>query len=164
MGSYKKLFKNMASIDQIINSINDSCKKRGDKYKNYSCKTVSWDDVQRGTVGGGLSCWGSNITDTYLKSKDGRQLFTVRSDNWNEKLGVVNAKDVKLISGNQFQGNTHEDLENITLKDFLTQIKEYGGYTGLDVESLENEDLDKDVQSDFRQHFYRLMKKSLEIL
>lgn len=34
------------------------------------CQVVSWDDVSRGTVGGSLSCWGANITDTYLKSKN----------------------------------------------------------------------------------------------
>ena len=68
------------SINETINAINRACSDKGGVYSEYSCKTVSWDDVSRGTVGGGLSCWGSNITDTYLKSKDGRQLYTVRSD------------------------------------------------------------------------------------
>ncbi|CAE6909993.1 unnamed protein product [Symbiodinium sp. CCMP2592] len=61
--------------------------------KSYSCKIVSWDDVSRGTVGGSLSCWGANITDTYLKSRSGTALFTVRSNNWNEKLGYIGAQD-----------------------------------------------------------------------
>jgi len=150
MGSYKKLFKKMASIDQIIGSINDSCRKRGGKYKNYSCKTVSWDDVQRGTVGGGLSCWGSNITDTYLKSKDGRRLFTVRSDNWNEKLGHVSTNQIALVQGNQ---SSEKELSPITLKTFLENAKKYGNYAGLDVESLANLDLDQKVSVRFQTTF-----------
>ncbi len=35
-----------------------------------------------------------------FEAKDGRSLFTVRSDNWNEKLGVVRAEDVALLLGN----------------------------------------------------------------
>ena len=76
-----------ASVDQTMQAINAACKARGGAHAGYSCKTVSWDDAARGTVGGGLSSLGSNITDTYLKAKDGQRLFTVRPDNWNEKLG-----------------------------------------------------------------------------
>ena len=67
-----------SSVQETLAAINSACKGRGSHYANYSCKTVSWDDVQRGTVGGGASCWGSNITDTRLWAKDGRSLFTVR--------------------------------------------------------------------------------------
>ena len=52
------------NVNQIINSINKTCQSKGEKYSQYSCQTVSWDDVQRGTVGGELSSWGGNITDT----------------------------------------------------------------------------------------------------
>ena len=55
---------NVAATQQAINHV---CRSRGGHYAQYSCKTVSWDDASRGTVGGGLSAWGSNITDTYLK-------------------------------------------------------------------------------------------------
>jgi len=59
-----------ASAGDVINAINAACKTRGGHYAGYSCKIVSWDDVSRGTtVSGGLSCWGANITDTYLKAK-----------------------------------------------------------------------------------------------
>ena len=54
----------MASISDTLNQINSTLKESGGHYSNYSCKTVSWDDVQRGTVGGSLSCWGANITDS----------------------------------------------------------------------------------------------------
>ena len=69
--------KNQEEVNEVIASINSALKSRGGRYSTYSCKKVSWDDVSRGTVGGGLSCWGSNITDTDLKAKDGRSLFTV---------------------------------------------------------------------------------------
>ena len=58
----------------------------------YRCQTVSWDDVERGTVGGSLSSLGANITDTRLWERHGQQLYTVRSQNWNEKLGAVSSR------------------------------------------------------------------------
>ena len=71
-------FGEQASVGQTMLAINMACKARGGAHAGYSCKTVSWDDAARGTVGGCLSSWGSNITDTYLKAKDGTRLFTVR--------------------------------------------------------------------------------------
>merc|ERR1719502_657198 len=106
-----------ASADETMRSINESLRARGGKYGAYSCTAVSWDDVSRGTVGGGLSCWGANITDTYLKSKDGTPLFTVRSDNWNEKLGRVGTGDVALVAGNHVPGGG--ELAPVTLRGFL---------------------------------------------
>merc|ERR1711907_907032 len=116
----------------------------------YSCKTVSWDDVSRGTVGGSLSCWGSNITDTYLKSKSGEQLFTVRSDNWNEKLGVISSNDVALVQGNQ---SNKGNLSPITLKTFLKNSKQYGGYTGMKTEDLSDDVLDQKCSIRFQTTF-----------
>lgn len=95
----------------------------------YSCKTVSWDDANRGQVFGSLSSLGSNITDTYLKAKDGTPLLTVRSDNWNEKLGIVHPEDIALLIGNCDPGST---LRNITLKQFLDHPGFFGGgYAGI---------------------------------
>ena len=109
------------TVDQTIKAINifEACVKKGGVYKDYSCKTVSWDDVKRGNVGGNLSCWGANITDTYLTAKDGRRLFTVRSDNWNEKLGVVSTSDVAIVQGNQ---NPQSNIPDSTSSNFLTRL------------------------------------------
>lgn len=52
-----------SSVRETCNAINTARKDKGGVYKDYFCKTVSWDDVQRGTVGGTLSCWGGNIYD-----------------------------------------------------------------------------------------------------
>ena len=83
-----------ASVGETITSINASLANT-----DYRCRKVSWDDVERGTVGGGLSCWGANITDTRLWEKSGKQLYTVRSQNWNEKLGAVSAHEIALMAG-----------------------------------------------------------------
>lgn len=175
----------MASItvNETIKAINEACKTKGGVYKGYSCKTVSWDDVKRGNVGGNLSCWGANITDTYLTAKDGRRLFTVRSDNWNEKLGVVSTSDVAIVQGNQnpesnipdstgknflmrlftknqrdpsgtqSTGATTPELKPITLKNFLENAKQYGSYAGLKTENLSNEILDKKCSIRFQTTF-----------
>lgn len=114
------------SVLATMEKINAVCHSAGGKYGGYRCQVVSWDDVCRGTVDGSLSCWGANITDTYLKSKTGQQLFTVRSDNWNEKLGVVQADEVAVVAANG-QG----PLQPVTLRSFLQQLGQYGGYAGL---------------------------------
>merc|ERR1719502_521920 len=119
-----------ASVSDVMNSINGTLKEAGGAYREYSCKTVSWDDVSRGTVGGGLSCWGANITDTRLWAKDGRQLFTVRSDNWNEKLGAVSASDIAVVAGNHVRGGSG-DLRPVTLRDLLKNLGMYSNYAGL---------------------------------
>lgn len=125
----------------------------------YSCKTISWDDVSRGTVGGSLSCWGSNITDTRLKAKDGTDLFTVRSDNWDEKLGEVRAGDVALLVGNCEHG---EQLRNVTLTDFLKSPAESGGaYAGLDGDlSLADADADAKVSIRFQTVFLPIQENA----
>ena len=83
-----------ANVSDTMDAINESLKQLGGSYTEYSCQTVSWDDVDRGESGGALSCWGENITDTRLWEKNGKQLYTVRSDNWNEKLGKVGADEM----------------------------------------------------------------------
>ena len=122
-------------------------------YSNYSCKVVSWDDVQRGTFGGSLSCWGSNITDTRLYAKDGRQLFTVRGDYWNERLGKVNANELALIASSIDGGGGVTGLEPITLRAFLQNISNYGAYANLTKDSLFDEQLDQEVSVRFQTTF-----------
>merc|ERR1712216_894543 len=132
---------------------NAALKATGGVHAGYSCHFVSWDDVKRGTNDdGSLSCWGANITDTRLCAKDGRQLFTVRSDNWNEKLGTVDASDVALITGNTHGGKTV--LAPVTLRDFLRRIGDHGEYVGLSPkQSLCDEELDAKVSIRFQTTF-----------
>ncbi|CAE7317443.1 yhcT [Symbiodinium natans] len=107
-------------------AINAACRSKGGHYAGYSCKVVSWDDVSRGTVGGSLSCWGANITDTYLKSRSGTALFTVRSENWDEKLGVVGAQEVAVVAG-----KGAGPPQPVTLRTILQELGAYGKYAGL---------------------------------
>eukprot|EP00490_Sorites_sp_Unknown_P012977 CAMPEP_0114648082 /NCGR_PEP_ID=MMETSP0191-20121206/6165_1 /TAXON_ID=126664 /ORGANISM="Sorites sp." /LENGTH=426 /DNA_ID=CAMNT_0001861295 /DNA_START=107 /DNA_END=1387 /DNA_ORIENTATION=+ len=115
------------AVREVMDTINSVCRSRGGHYAGYSCQVVSWDDVSRGTVGGSLSCWGANITDTYLKSKTGTSLFTVRSDNWNEKLGVVSADEVAVVAGSGGRG----PVQPVTLRSVLQGLGHFGGYAGL---------------------------------
>mmetsp|Transcript_44161 Transcript_44161/g.79437 ORF Transcript_44161/g.79437 Transcript_44161/m.79437 type:complete len:434 (+) Transcript_44161:82-1383(+) len=140
-----------SSVQETMKSINQDCRSKGGKYAGYSCKVVSWDDVSRGTVGGSLSCWGANITDTYLKSKDGTQLFTVRPDNWNEKLGRVSSAEVALVAGNHVPGGSA--LAPQTLRSFLENLGEYGSYAGLSPVVDFSKDLDKECSIRFQTTF-----------
>lgn len=125
-----------AGVQETREAIDAALREQGGVYGSYSCKEVSWDDVSRGTVSGQLSCWGSNITDTYLKAKDGTPLFTVRPDNWNERLGHVRADHVALLVGNCDDDSAFAPhpppLRNVTLRDFLADAHGSGGaYSGL---------------------------------
>ena len=132
-----------------MKAINDACRSKGGHYATYSCKVVSWDDVSRGTVGGSLSCWGSNITDTYLKSRSGTQLFTVRGDNWNEKLGVVSADEVAVVAS-----RTGGALQPVTLRTVLQQMGAYGSYAGLEGQTdVSNSTLDAQCSIRFQTTF-----------
>jgi len=144
----------MASIKETLDQINTVLKQSNvGPYNNYSCKTVSWDDVQRGTVGDSLSCWGSNITDTRLYAKDGRQLFTVRGDNWNERLGKVTIDDLVLIASAEHGGGGPTELKPITLRTLLENTSKYGEYANLTKDSLLHEKLDQEVSVRFQTTF-----------
>eukprot|EP00049_Salpingoeca_infusionum_P014261 m.266555 g.266555 ORF g.266555 m.266555 type:complete len:492 (+) comp15631_c0_seq7:155-1630(+) len=141
-----------ASVSQVAAAINRTCKQSGGVYRDYSCKYVSWDDACRGTVGGGLSCWGANITDTYLKSKSGQRLFTVRSDNWNEKLGFVDASRVALVTGNTQRAS--DGLKPVTLRSFLENVGYHGAYAHVPSgANLYKPDLDQKVSIRFQTTF-----------
>ena len=140
------------NVKMVMKSINDTCKKRGGIYKEYSCKTVSWDDGSRGNFGGGLSCWGSNITDTYLKSRSDTLLFTVRPENWNEKLGCVNTSQVALVVGNTV--GKDKKLSPQTLRDVLSKLGHHSQYAGLAAGTdLSDESLDQKVSIRFQTTF-----------
>jgi len=149
-----------ASVSDVMSNINSTLKSSGGAYSGYSCKTVSWDDVTRGNVGGQLSCWGANITDTRLYAKSGQQLYTVRSDNFNEKLGKVSANELALITGNQEPGGG--SLSPITLADFLRGMGKHGTYAGLDKSvDLSDTAADAEVSIRFMTTFLPVAEESL---
>ena len=137
-----------ASIQETMAQINSSLKAT---HPNYSCKTVSWEDAARGTVGGALSSIGPNITDVRLYAKDKTQLFTVRSDNWNEKLGKASSDEVCVVV--EEEPGTGE-LVPITLTNYLKNIGKYGAYAGIKTgTNLYNEELDKEISIRFQTTF-----------
>ena len=97
----------------------------------FKCVPVSWEDAQRGTTGnGGLSCGGGNISDVRLYEKSGKLLYTLRSDNWNERLGFVRARDVAVVVGNEVAGGAPQPRA-LTLEDYLRDAPAvYAGYAG----------------------------------
>lgn len=141
------------SVNKVADRVNQVCRREGGAYAHYSCKYVSWDDAARGTVGGGLSCWGPNITDTYLRGKDGQKFFTVRSDNWNEKLGCMSADKIAVVVGNHTPGGKGQ-LKPVTLRSFLKNFGAYGSYAGVPAGAdLSNDDLDAKVSVRFQTTF-----------
>jgi len=86
------------------------------------------------------------------QDKDGTQLFTVRPDNWNEKLGRVTSTEVALVSGNHVAGGGQLSL--VTLREFLQSIGGYGAYAGLSrTADLSKEALDKECSIRFQTTF-----------
>eukprot|EP00339_Tiarina_fusa_P022059 CAMPEP_0117017846 /NCGR_PEP_ID=MMETSP0472-20121206/13878_1 /TAXON_ID=693140 ORGANISM="Tiarina fusus, Strain LIS" /NCGR_SAMPLE_ID=MMETSP0472 /ASSEMBLY_ACC=CAM_ASM_000603 /LENGTH=621 /DNA_ID=CAMNT_0004722327 /DNA_START=8 /DNA_END=1873 /DNA_ORIENTATION=- len=142
-----------SSVDDTLRQINAALQSSRAHYSSYSCKTVSWDDVQRGTVNGSLSCWGANITDTRLFAKDGRLLFTVRGNNWNERLGKVSAKDVALVASGNGGGGSVDNLRPVTLRALLSDPRRFGAYAGLKADTLLKENLDMEVSIRFQTTF-----------
>jgi len=115
-----------AGVESVIRAVNDACRRDG---RGYSCKRVSWDDVQRSGGGGALSSVGPNITDTRLYERSGRQLYVLRPDNWNEKLGKVDADRVAVVVGNHQA--IFAEMTSVTLGDYLRKFGEYAGYAGV---------------------------------
>jgi huntingtin len=112
------------SLDDMMRSINASLGARS----RYSCAVISWDDVSRDVLSSGaMSCWGENISDTRLVARDGRPLFTVRTPNLNEHLGVVGARDLAVVAH-----NAAGELEPMLLSSLLQNIGKHGAYAGLD--------------------------------
>ena len=123
------------SLDQVKQQIDKIASSSG-----FRCVPVSWEDASRGTIGGTLSCWGKNISDVRLWEKSGLLLYTVRSENWNERLGYVAAKDVALVVGNHVPGGSQ--LSNVTLQNYLSNATQYGSYAGLTTPSLSENQTD----------------------
>lgn len=93
--------------------INELCYKYN---SNYRALKTSWNDNSRIQN----SSYGSNITDARLRGRDDQNYLVIRPQNFNEKIGKVNASEVKLMAKKKF--NT---LSEITLKEYLENFGEY---------------------------------------
>lgn len=97
----------------------------------YSVTAVSWEDCSRGfTASGQLSSMGSNITDVRIADRERRPIYTVRAQNWNERVAFVPAADVALVVGNE-EPTTHKALRSVALNEYLARIGTFGAYAGV---------------------------------
>ncbi len=128
-----------ASVSQVQSAIDEAAKGTG-----FKCVPVSWEDAQRGTVGGALSCWGGNISDVRLWDKSGALLYTCRTENWNERLGYVAAKEVAVVTGNHIAavGDIPRQPKAVTLQSYLKAFGEYAGYAGVTSTALYDPSVD----------------------
>lgn len=137
-------------MEQITKHIQSTLQEKGAPYSKYRCKQVSWDDVSRFGAGTSkLSCVGNNITDTRLKAKDGTLLFTVRPDNWNERIGMVSSDDISLIHDNR----------PMTLTEYLSDFSKNANYILSDTvehRSLYDSNVDQQVSVRFQTTFLPL--------
>ena len=63
-----------------------------------------------------------------MNLRNGTNLFTVRSDNWNEKLGIVPADQIAVVAGAGGRG----PVQPVTLRHILQGLGHFGGYAGLE--------------------------------
>lgn len=96
---------NMASIASRVDS-------------KYTGVTTAWTDNARGASGGVLSCVGKNITDQRMVSEDGAVIPYLRTQNYDEWLGIVDAERV-LATG-----------DGDTVAHVLSHMNKYMAYTG----------------------------------
>jgi len=114
------------SHEQVADSLRQVAKKH-----NMSVNSVSWEDCSRGwNSNGSLSCMGSNIADVRILDMNKKSIYTVRSENWDEKLAVVAAKDLALIVGNE-SASVAKNFKAMTLDNYLKNAGLYGKYAGV---------------------------------
>lgn len=101
--------------------INEICQKYN---KDYSCYYVSWNDNVRHEQ----SCYGSNITDSTIKGKGDKSFLCIRSNNFNERIGKVRAKDVNLIIQDSAYTRESGYFKNISLSEYLENFYKYSSY------------------------------------
>ena len=99
----------------------------GEVGTDYMPLLTQWNDGERGTVGGSLSCWGANITDAHIADKDGKIHPAIRSPNMDEKLGLISSDKVHCISPTG-QSWTVKDI----LKQYSTSVRHHG-YKAVDM-------------------------------
>ena len=138
----------------VLRSLRESVAGTG-----YAAYGVSWDDASRGVVDGCLSVYGTNITDTTLCTKSGDKLYLIRPENFNERLGKIRAKDLRLLVGNHVPNTRDEDLRSTSLDEYLSCIGVFGGYAGLDPsKNLSAKHLDDFVSVRFQTVFIPMTK------
>jgi len=110
------------SHEQVADSLRQVAKKH-----NMSVVPISWEDASRGWNSNGLSCMGSNIADVRILDMNKQPIYTLRSENWDEKLAVVSARDLAIIVGNE-SASVEKNFKAMTLDNYLKNAGLYGNY------------------------------------
>ena len=75
---------------------------------------------------------GDNISDVWLAARESnKKLFTIRTNNWNEKLARMPAADI-FVQAPSKPGTLGAELETKTLQHVLENLDRYGGYAGVE--------------------------------
>lgn len=124
---------------------------------DYHVKAVSWEDCTRTVQNGQVSCWGPNISDVRIVNKDKSIVYTVRSNNWNERIGIVDASKIALVIGNEKMPANAEakiELKSETLASYLHKFGERANYLGVPAGSRKySPELDNKVSVRFQTVF-----------
>lgn len=83
--------------------------------EKYTGVTTAWTDNARGVhVSGMLSAVGKNITDQRMVSEDGGVIPFLRTDNYDEHLGIVSPDKIVVTSKAETLGDVLERLDDFT--------------------------------------------------
>jgi hypothetical protein len=105
-------------------------------HPDYTGVVTSWNDGHRGVTNSGeVSCFGNNITDVRLETRDkgapmsktGPLAPCLRPHNLNEKLGVITADRLFMVDDG---GN------KVTVQSVLENLPQYTAYRGIDKVSV----------------------------
>lgn len=114
------------------------------KSRGYNAVPVSWEDLCRSQSSDGtLSNYGPAICDVSICDKQKRPIWTVRSENYNEKLVFESADNIYLVVGNE-EPSPHKKFRSVTLQEYLQNFGQYTKYanvpadTNLFVPELDN--------------------------
>ena len=111
------------ATDPIADSLRSTASRRG-----YSVTAVSWEDCSRGwTPGGALSTGGSNITDVRIADREKVPIYTLRAENYNERVAFARTPDIALVVGNETK-ESQKVLRSTNLKTYLEQAGTFGSY------------------------------------
>ena len=113
--------------------------------KPYHALVVQWTDGMRAFIDDETpTCFGSNITDSRIKTSDGANLIAIRTENMNEALGTTSPDSIMLRSG-------------LSLTEVLKNASSHAKYAGLgDSVNLYDPDVDHECYVRFQATFLPL--------
>lgn len=124
------------------------------KARNYHVVAVSWEDCSRGYDGkGSISCWGTNITDVRIKDAEKRPIYTLRSENLNERIVLVSMDELALVVGNE-AATSEKSFRPMKASSYLAELGKHSTHSSIPADaSLSQPDVDTKVSVRFQTVF-----------